>query len=149
MRSWLMKTEGNAYSIDDLKRDGVTPWEGVRNFQARNFMREMEVGDQVLFYHSGTLPGVYGLAIVAHLAHPDMTQFDPKSPYFDRRATAEKPYWFCVDVRFVKKFKRPVLLRELRADKKFLGMRLLEPGSRLSVMPVASEHAARVASLAA
>ena len=148
MQHWLMKTEPEAFSIDDLRRKKVEPWDGVRNFQARNYMQAMAVGDLVLFYHTGREPGVAGLAKVAKLAHPDQSQFDKKSPYFDPRASREKPYWHCVDARFVKKFSTIIPLRQLRADKALKGMLLLRPGSRLSVMPVSREHFAHIERLA-
>ena len=137
MRHWLMKSEPDAFSIDDLRRLKRDAWSGVRNYQARNFMREMEVGDPVLFYHSSCEPpGIAGLAKVAAKAHPDATQFDPKSPYFDPKATKAKPIWECVDVAFVRKSKRLIPLDELRAMKPLKDMVLLRRGSRLSVQPV-------------
>jgi predicted RNA-binding protein with PUA-like domain len=139
---WLMKSEPEVYSIDDLERDGSTSWTEVRNFKARNHMRDMKVGDRVLFYHSNADPsGVAGVAEVCALAHPDPTQFDAKSDYFEPKATQEKPYWSCVDVRFVSKFKRFVPLDELKASDKLGGM-LLTSGkaSRLSVQPVQKTH---------
>ncbi|HEX7651617.1 MAG TPA: EVE domain-containing protein [Candidatus Paceibacterota bacterium] len=136
-RYWLMKSEPESYSIDHLKRDKKTPWSGVRNFQARNYMREMQPGDGVLFYHSScAVPGVYGIGKVASKAHPDLTQFDPKSPYYDKRATKDKPIWDLVDVAFVRKLKRPVSITEMRANKKLSGMATFRKGSRLSVTPV-------------
>lgn len=146
-----MKSEPEVYSIDDLERDGTTDWTGVRNFKARNHMREMQVGDRVLFYHSNAdPPGVAGIAEVSRLAHPDRLQFDPKSDYFEPKATKEKPYWSCPDVRFVAKFPRFVPLEELREDAKLQGM-LLTSGkaSRLSVQPVDKAHFDRVVALGA
>ena len=141
MQYWLMKTEPGAYSIDDLKRKGVDSWDGVRNYQARNFMQHMRVGDGVLFYHSSAHPtGVYGLATVAALAHPDQSQFDKNNTHFDPKATQEKPIWYCVDVRFVKKCARPVSLEEIKRDKALEGMLVRAPGSRLSVQPVSQKH---------
>lgn len=137
-----MKSEPEAYSIDDLERDGKTDWTGIRNFKARNFMREMKVGDKVLFYHSNAEPsGVAGVAEVCALAHPDRLQFDPKSDYFEPKATREKPYWHCVDVAFVKKLKRYVPLDELKEAPQLSGM-LLTSGkaSRLSIQPVDKGH---------
>lgn len=139
---WLMKSEPEVFSIDDLERDGSTAWTEVRNFKARNFMREMRLGDKVLFYHSNADPsGVAGVAEVSALAHPDPTQFDAKSDYFEPKATREKPYWHCVDVKFVKKLKRFVPLDELKSAKALDGM-LLTSGkaSRLSVQPVEAKH---------
>lgn len=108
---WLMKSEPESYGIDHLKKDRKTAWTGVRNFQARNYMREMKPGDQVLFYHSSCkVPGVYGIAEVASPPYPDPTQFDPKSPYYEKRATEAKPIWDLVDISFLKKFDEPVTL---------------------------------------
>lgn len=137
-----MKSEPEVYSIDDLERDGKTDWTHIRNFKARNSMREMKVGDRVLFYHSNANPsGVAGVMEVCALAHPDPTQYDAKSDYFEPKATPEKPYWSCVDVQFVCKFKRFVSLEELKASAKLDGM-LLTSGkaSRLSVQPVDKGH---------
>jgi predicted RNA-binding protein with PUA-like domain len=142
MNYWLLKSEGNCYSIDDLKRDKRTAWTGVRNYMARNFMvRDMQVGDQVLFYHSSSEPtGVYGLAKVAGAAHPDMTQFNKKDDHYDPKATKEKPIWHCVDVAFIKKLKAPVSLQELKLDPNLEGMLVRERGSRLSIQPVSEKH---------
>jgi predicted RNA-binding protein with PUA-like domain len=138
MHYWLMKTEPDAFSIDDLARVGTEPWSGVRNYQARNFMRDgMAVGDGVLFYHSSCAePGVVGVAEVASPAYPDPTQFDRKSPYFDPMASRAEPRWMLVDVRFVRKLKRTITLAELRDAPRLEGLGLLQRGSRLSVMPV-------------
>jgi predicted RNA-binding protein with PUA-like domain len=139
MRYWLMKSEPDEFSIDDLARAPRrgSPWFGVRNYQARNFMRDqMQSGDQVLFYHSSCPePGIAGLAEVCAKAHPDSTQFDPESKYYDAKATREAPRWVNVDVRFVKKT-RLVGLAELRRHKELAGMRLLALGNRLSITPV-------------
>lgn len=134
-----MKSEPSVFSIDDLKRDGRTLWEGVRNYQARNFMmNDMSVGDEVLFYHSNAEPpGVAGVAVVSQAAVADPTALDKKSEYFEPRATKEKPVWFCVEVKFVKKFRTVLALEELRKNKKLAKMVLLQKGSRLSVQPVA------------
>jgi predicted RNA-binding protein with PUA-like domain len=141
MRYWLMKSEPDVYSIDDLARDGTTCWNSVRNYQARNFMRDrMRVGDQVLFYHSNANPpGVAGLAGVARAAYPDHTALDPRDPYYDPRATAEEPRWYMVDVSFVEKFPEPVPLERLKATKALRGM-LVTTSSRLSVQPVEPKH---------
>jgi predicted RNA-binding protein with PUA-like domain len=141
MRYWLMKSEPDTFSIDDLlaSRGRRTAWSGVRNYQARNFMRDdMRVGDGVLFYHSSCPePGVAGLAQVASNAYPDETQFDRASPYYDPKATRAVPRWFNVDVRGVKKT-RLVPLAELRAQRALAKMWLLRPGSRLSITPVSA-----------
>jgi predicted RNA-binding protein with PUA-like domain len=136
---WLMKTEPQDFSIDDLARVGTEPWTGVRNFQARNFMRQMQPGDGVLFYHSSTeIPGIYGIAEVASSAYPDPTQFDHSSKYFDEKSRPERPRWYLVDVRYVRKLKRGIPLEEIRGHADALGedFALTRRGSRLSVMPV-------------
>jgi predicted RNA-binding protein with PUA-like domain len=139
-RYWLMKSEPDAFSIDDLERVGTEPWTGVRNYQARNFMRDgMQVGDGVLFYHSNTqVPGIAGVASVASRAYPDETQFDAKSHYFDPKATREQPRWFLVDVKFERKLKRTIALDEVKQHADELGeaFPLVARGSRLSVFPV-------------
>jgi predicted RNA-binding protein with PUA-like domain len=139
MRYWLMKSEPAEFSIDDLARAPRrgSAWFGVRNYQARNFMRDqMQVGDPVLFYHSSCAePGIAGLAEVCAAAYPDETQFDRKSKYYDAKATREQPRWVNVDLRFVKKT-RLLGLAELRQHKELAGMRLLAPGNRLSITPV-------------
>jgi predicted RNA-binding protein with PUA-like domain len=137
MAYWLMKSEPDEVSIDDLVRDKRVPWFGVRNYQARNFMRdEMRVGDGVLFYHSSCPePGVAGLAEVCSLAYPDATQFDPKSKYHDAKSTRESPRWMNVDVKAVRKT-RLLPLTEMREIKALAGMRLLQRGNRLSITPV-------------
>ncbi len=137
MRYWLMKSEPSEYSIDDLVRDGRVPWFGVRNYQARNFMRDqMRVGDGVLFYHSSCAePGIAGLAEVASLAYPDATQFDPKAKYYDPKATPEAPRWFNVDVKITRKT-RLLPLSEIRSYPELAQMRILARGNRLSITPV-------------
>jgi len=139
MRHWLMKSEPDEFSIDDLARAGRkgAPWTGVRNYQARNFMRdEMRVGDGVLFYHSSCPePGIAGLAEVSRGAYPDATQFDAKSEYYDDKATRDAPRWLHVDVRIVAKT-RLVPLPELRAHRELADMRILQRGNRLSITPV-------------
>lgn len=136
---WLMKSEPEDFSIDDLQRVGTEPWTGVRNFQARNFMRQMRPGDGVLFYHSSTeVPGIYGIAEVASDAYPDPTQFQKKSKYYDPKSTPEQPRWDLVDVKFVRKLKRGIPLDEIRTHAQALGedFALIRRGTRLSVMPV-------------
>ena len=149
-RHWLFKSEPDVYSIDDLERDGSTPWEGVRNYQARNFMRDdMRVGDGVLFYHSRAKPmAIVGLAEVAKEAYPDAAQFDPESPYYDPKASADDPRWVRVDVKFVAKFAQPLTLEELKSDEKLDGLLLLRRGQRLSIQPVEERHWKRVLKLA-
>lgn len=142
MKYWLMKSEPDVYSIDQLKKDKTTWWEGVRNYQARNFMmKDMEVGDAVLFYHSNAEPpGVAGLAVISKKAEPDKQQFDKKSEYYDAKATKEKPIWYCVQVGFDEKFKELVSLQDLRDNEKLQDMLVLAKGSRLSVQPVDKKH---------
>jgi predicted RNA-binding protein with PUA-like domain len=141
MRYWLMKTEPDVFSIDDLERVGVEPWDGIRNYMARNYMRDdMKVGDKVLFYHSNAKPpGVAGLATIASAAYPDPTQFDPKSKYHDPTSDPDDPRWLLVDVKFAEKLPRFVGLDELRTRPELEGMVLLNK-SRLSVQPVDKKH---------
>lgn len=150
-RYWLMKSEPTDFSIDDLQRVGTEPWTGVRNYQARNFMRDgMQVGDGVLFYHSNTeVPGIYGLGEVASAAYPDPTQFVKKSKYFDPKATPEEPRWFLVDVGFARKFEQPITLAAIRDHAEALGedFALTRKGSRLSVLPVTAAQYKQLLSL--
>lgn len=150
MQYWLMKSEADCYSIDDLKKDKTTPWTEVRNYQARNFMREMKKDDKVLFYHSngGDETGVVGEAKVSKLAFPDPTQFDKKGDYYDPKSDKENPRWDCVEVRFVKKFKNPIYLSDLKNDPAFSDMTVVQKGNRLSVMPVNKKHFERIIKLA-
>jgi predicted RNA-binding protein with PUA-like domain len=137
MRYWLMKSEPDAYSIDDLARDKTTNWNGVRNYQARNFMRDqMKVGDQVLYYHSNCEePGIVGIAEVSKLAYPDPSQFDKKSKYYDPKSSPDDPRWLNVDIRFVRKIV-PVTLEAMRKHAALASMRILQRGNRLSITPV-------------
>jgi predicted RNA-binding protein with PUA-like domain len=149
MRYWLMKTEPDTFSIMDLERVRLEPWSGVRSFFARAHMRAMTVGDEVLFYHSSCQPpGVAGLAKVARTSVIDETQFDPASPYFDEKATREKPIWDCVEVEFVSAFENFVTLDRLRHDPDLAEMLVLKVG-RLSVQPVTPEEYARVVEMSA
>lgn len=138
MRYWLMKSEPDAFSIDDLARVGTEPWTGVRNYQARNFMRDgMQPGDGVLFYHSSCAePGIVGIAEVASTAYPDPTQFERKSDYFDAASSRENPRWMLVDVRFGRKLERTITLTELKEQPRLDGFALVQRGTRLSVLPV-------------
>jgi predicted RNA-binding protein with PUA-like domain len=150
MAHWLVKTEPDVFSIDDFARSKVTDWTGVRNYQARNFLRSMAVGEEVLVYHSNAQPpGVVGLARVHKPASPDETQFDKSSEYFDSKASRESPRWFCPDLQFVRKLKRPISLDELRTVKALSGLLLLERGSRLSVIPVSDKHFHAIVELSA
>ena len=137
MTHWLMKSEPDEASIDHLVEAGTLPWTGVRNYQARNFMRDrMRVGDDVLFYHSSCPePGIAGLAKVSSTAYPDETQFDPKSPYFDPKSTRDAPRWQHVDVKIVRKT-RLLSLAEMRERPELATMVVLKPGNRLSITPV-------------
>ena len=139
---WLMKSEPDEFSIDDLERRGSEPWTGVRNYQARNFMRTMRAGDRVLFYHSSCAePGIAGLARIGGAAYPDPTQFDPKSPYYDARSPRDAPRWLCIDVQRQRRFARVVPLRLIKQRaERFTGLTLLRPGNRLSVFPVSAAH---------
>ena len=141
-RYWLMKSEPTSYSIDDLKRDKSTLWEGVRNYQARNFMiKEMNAGDQVLFYHSNVEPpAVVGVAEVSGPAEPDPTQFDAADSHYDPKATPASPIWYCVRVKFKQKLARPLALPELKERKELQNMMLLRKGSRLSIQPVTEKE---------
>lgn len=135
---WLIKSEPETYSIDQLKADTRTWWTGVRNYQARNFMMQsMKTGDLVLFYHSNAEPpGIAGIAQVCRSAESDPTQFDKKSEYYDPKASKEKPRWFCVQVEFVKKFKQIISLNQIRSVKDLQKMLVLQKGQRLSVQPL-------------
>ena len=149
MKLWLMKSEPDVYSIDDLARDGTESWEGVRNYQARNFMREMAEGDLVLFYHSNAKPpGVAGMCRIRREAYPDDTQFDKKSQYYDAKSKKEDPRWSMVDVEFVEKFDEEISLQAMKDDRALEGMRVTQKGSRLSVQPVDKKHFKRVLKMA-
>lgn len=138
MNYWLMKSEPDVFSIDDLKKKKKSGWDGVRNYQARNYMRDdMKLGDLVLFYHSSCeIPGVAGLARVCKTSHPDPSQFDAKSEYYDPKATKEDPRWFMVEVEFVEKFDEVVTLATLKSTKGLENMPVVQKGSRLSINPV-------------
>lgn len=143
MKYWLMKSEPDCYSIDDLKRDKVEMWDGTRNYQVRNMMRdEMKVGDKALFYHSnaGAETGVVGVMEIKKAAYPDPTQFDPKSDHPDPKSDPDNPRWLCVDVKFQVKFKQTVTLAELKIDPRFADMPVVKKGNRLSVMPISKKH---------
>lgn len=139
---WLMKSEPDVYSIDHLKKDKKTLWEGVRNYQARNFMmNDMKLGDTVLFYHSNAEPpGIAGLAAVSSLAVPDPTQFDKKSEYYDAKATQEKPIWYCVEVSFQEKWDSLFSLEDIKNNKSLQDMLVVQKGQRLSIQPVDKKH---------
>lgn len=142
MKYWLFKTEPTGYSIDDLKRDKKTSWTGVRNYQARNMLRdEVKRGDLVIFYHSSCeIPGAYGVAEVVKEKVVDDTQFDTQSKYYDPKAKKEKPQWYAVDITFKEKFKEPVPLADMRLESALANMALLRPGMRLSLFPISKIH---------
>lgn len=155
MKYWLIKSEGDCYSIDDLKKDKVALWTGVRNFQARNFMRDdMKKGDLILYYHSNSEPsGVYGVAKVVSSVHSDDTAFDPNDEHYDpdsimNQFEGKDPIWVCVDVSFVEKFKKPVSLEDIKKDKELKKMLVAKTGQRLSVMPVEEKHFKEILKLA-
>jgi predicted RNA-binding protein with PUA-like domain len=150
MKYWLMKSEPDVFGIDDLKRVKKEPWDGVRNYQARNFMRdEMKKGDKILFYHSNTkVPGVVGIMEVSKEAFPDHTSWDKKSKYYDPKSTEENPRWFMVEVKYVKKFPRTVSLQEMKDIKALSEMKILQKGNRLSITSVTKkefDHISKVA----
>ncbi|ADD66920.1 protein of unknown function DUF55 [Denitrovibrio acetiphilus DSM 12809] len=151
MRYWLMKSEPESFSIDDLKncKNSTEHWDGIRNYQARNFMRDdMVIGDRVLFYHSNTdEPGVVGIAEVASEPYADYTAFDSGSKYYDRQSTKENPRWVMVDIRFVEKFDRTVTLKEMKSMYNLAGMKLLQRGNRLSIMPVGKNEFETIVSM--
>lgn len=141
MKYWLAKSEPGCYSIDDLKKDKTAPWDGVRNYQARNFMRDMSKGDIVLFYHSNANPpGIAGISKVTKEAYPDNTAWDPKSEHPDPKSTKENPRWYMVNLGFVKKFKELIPIERLREMKPLTDMVILQKGSRLSVTPVTKKE---------
>lgn len=136
---WLLKSEPTTYPIEQLKKEKKTAWTGVRNYQARNYMIQMQAGDLCVFYHSGDEKACVGVAKVVGKPYPDPTQYDKKSHYFDEKATKENPRWMLVDVAFVKKFKNPISLAEVKADMVLRGM-MLAKATRLSVQPVSEKH---------
>lgn len=142
MQYWLMKSEPDAFSLDDLagRPNQTEPWDGVRNYQARNMMRDqMHIGDQILFYHSNcAVPGVVGIAEVASEAYPDPTAFDPRAKYFDPKSDPAQPRWYLVDVRYLRHLGRIIPLAELKhyAEGPLAGLPLVRKGNRLSIMPV-------------
>lgn len=150
MSYWLLKSEESCYSIDDLKKDKKTYWDGVRNYQARNFMRSMEKGDLAFFYHSNSNPtGIAGIAKIVKESYPDYTAWDKKDQHYDPKSTEEKPLWDMVDIQFVKKFKEVIPLSELREQKGLQDMKILQKGSRLSVTPVTKKEFDLITKLAA
>jgi predicted RNA-binding protein with PUA-like domain len=143
MAYWLLKTEPTTFSIDDLAAaaNQTTSWEGVRNYQARNFMRLMREGEFAFLYHSSCKePGIVGMLTIAKGHYPDLTALDESSPYFDPKSSVESPRWYCVDVRLFKKFERIITLKQLRENKRLESMILLRKGNRLSVLPLTEQE---------
>jgi predicted RNA-binding protein with PUA-like domain len=149
MNYWLIKTEPDEFSFADLLKKQSEPWTGVRNYQARNFMRDgMKLGDKILFYHSSTaIPAVVGIAEVASQAYCDPLQFNKKSKYFDQGSKKENPRWVAVDVKAVEKLEHPVTLEVMKMDTELQTMRLVKRGNRLSVMPVSEQEFKRILEL--
>lgn len=152
MSGWLLKSEPTTFSITDLETapGQTTPWEGVRNYQARNFLRDgLRLGDQAFFYHSGTTrPAIVGIVEVARAGYPDETAFDPASPYYEPASTPDQPRWYRVDVRLIRPLRRPITLAELKQHREALGdFALLRRGNRLSVLPVTAEQWAFILAL--
>jgi predicted RNA-binding protein with PUA-like domain len=142
MQYWLMKSEPDAFSIDDLERVGIEPWDGVRNYQARNMLRDqMQVGDGVLFYHSNCeVPGIVGIAEIATTGYPDDTAFNPEAKYHDPKSDPENPRWYRVDVKFVRKLAHTISLAALKTCPELAESPLIRKGNRLSVMPVSAQE---------
>jgi predicted RNA-binding protein with PUA-like domain len=142
MHYWLMKSEPDCFSIDDLKAVGIEPWDGVRNYQARNMLRDqVKVGDGVLFYHSNCKdPAIVGIAEVVRDGYPDHTAFDPREKHFDPKSSDQQPIWFMVDVKYIRHLKQPLTRNDLRRHPVLSGMAVLRKGNRLSVMPVTAEQ---------
>jgi len=142
MNYWLFKTEPTSFSIDDLKRKKREHWDGVRNYQARNLLRDdVKKGDQVIFYHSScNVPAAVGIAEVVKEGYPDFTAFDKNSEHPDPKSTKERPIWYMVDIAFKKKFSKPVSLHDMRTISQLHDMRLLQKGNRLSLFPISQKH---------
>jgi predicted RNA-binding protein with PUA-like domain len=150
MAYWLMKSEPNVYGIADLQREQTTLWDGIRNYQARNFMRQMQSGDLAFFYHSNSNPpGIVGLMEVVETGLVDPTQFDPQSPYFDATATAASPRWDCARLRYVRTFAKLLSLDELRRHFQAEDLAVVRKGNRLSILPVSEASSRRLLELLA
>ncbi len=149
MAYWLMKSEPDAFSIDDLERVGTEPWDGIRNYQVRNMIRDqMQPGDRAFFYHSNTkVPGIVGIMDIVSQSRPDHTAFDPDEKYYDPKSDPDKPRWLLVDVKYVRHTKRVIPLTELKVDPDLEEMPLVRRGNRLSVMPVSKAHFEHILSL--
>ncbi len=142
---WLVKSEPNTYSISDLQREQVTIWDGVRNYQARNFLRQMQMGDRVFFYHSNTIPpGIVGLAEVSSVNIDDPTQFDPQSKYYDPKSSLAAPRWQTVQLKFLETFPQMITLETLKQKFTPEELQVVKTGNRLSVMPVVGAIAAKI-----
>ncbi|MFI9655265.1 EVE domain-containing protein [Guyparkeria sp. GHLCS8-2] len=150
MAYWLMKSESDAFSIDDLKLVGTEPWDGIRNYQVRNMIRDqMQPGDRAFFYHSNTkVPGIVGIMEIISQARPDHTAFDPDEKYYDPKSDPDKPRWLLVDVKYVRHTQRVIPLTELKADPALEDMPLVRRGNRLSIMPVTEQQWDHILSLA-
>jgi len=147
---WLMKSEPDAFSVDDLAANPDSPWDGVRNYQARNFMRQMALKDLVFFYHSSCkTPGIVGVAEVTKTAYPDPTSWDPDSPYFDPKSSPENPRWIMVNLTLIEKWPTTLTLSQLKAQPSLADFQLLKKGSRLSVMPVEKAYSQQIFALKA
>ena len=141
MKYWLMKNEPEDYSIDDLKNDKTEPWDGIRNYQVRNMIRDdMKKGDQAFFYHSNCeTPGIYGIMEICKESYPDHTAFDRKSKHYDKKSKPGAPTWLMVDVKFKRKLRRTICLSELKSHKELSNMRVVQRGNRLSIMEVSKQ----------
>lgn len=145
MRYWLVKSEADVYSLDDLKRDKTTHWHGVRNYQARNYLKDMKKGDRVAYYHSNCEePGIVGTAVVVKEAYPDPSQFEQESEFFDAKASVQEPRWFCPDIKFEGKFALNVSLEKLKGLAVFKDAQLVKRGNRLSVLPLTGAQFAAI-----
>jgi predicted RNA-binding protein with PUA-like domain len=149
MKYWLMKNEPEAFSIDDLERVKTEPWDGIRNYQVRNFFRDdMSIGDKAFFYHSSCkIPAIVGIMEIVSDAYPDHTAWDPEEHYYDLKSDPENPTWLMVDVNFISKLDNPITLKELRSHPKLADMRILQRGNRLSVTPLEKKHWNYISSL--
>ena len=149
MKYWLMKNEPEAFSIDDLERVKIEPWDGIRNYQVRNFFRDdMSIGDKAFFYHSSCkIPAIVGIMEIVSDAYPDHTAWDPEEHYYDLKSDPENPTWLMVDVKFNSKLDNPITLKELRSHPKLADMRILQRGNRLSVTPLEKKHWNYISSL--
>ena len=148
MEYWLLKSEPDVYGIDNLKKDKIEPWNGVRNYKARNYMKSMKRKDRGFFYHSNAKPsGIIGICEIIREHYPDPTQFDPKSPHYDPKSSPDNPRWYCVDVKFIKKFPRILSLKEIQLDSLLQQMTVAKKGNRLSITPVKEEEWERILTL--